>query len=127
MLSITSCEKGISGSVLGSRLSCSSNIDGGRCQGGFRKLSGTISEDMSMTRTGFHQVLAEVTASVSEGGLRVYLVDPEGVETSKLAQPGKQITIAGAAEAYFDSFRVYFEAVDGEATGIEFVVDFTYP
>ncbi len=56
LTSITACEGGISGSVIGSLQKCSSNIDGGHCEGGFKKLSGTISEDMSMTRTGFHKV-----------------------------------------------------------------------
>ncbi len=124
---MTSCGGGISGSVMGSRQSCSSNLDGGRCQGGFKKLSGTISEDMSTARTGFSQVTAEVWASVEEGAVKVYLVDPDGIETSQIARPGKPVEISGGPEAYYDSFRVYFEALDGEALGIEYIVDYTYP
>ena len=124
---LSSCEGGISGSVMGSRQKCSSDIAGGHCEGSFKKLSGTISEDMSMTRTGFQTVKAEVWASVEEGALRVYLVDPEGVKTSQVVYPGQPATLVGEAEAYYDSFRVYFEALDGDAQGVEYVIDYTYP
>ena len=124
---ISACADGIHGSVMGSRQKCSSNIDGGHCEGSFKKLSGIYSEDMSMTRSGFYQVQAEVWASVEEGAIRVYLVDPEGNESGAIARPGEPITISGAIEANYESFRVYFEALDGEAKGIEYIVDYTYP
>ncbi len=124
---LSACGDGIHGSVMGSRQSCSSNIEGGHCEGGFRKLSGKISEDMSMTRSGFFQVHVRVWASVEEGAMRVYLIDPEGNETDEIAKPGKPVTVSGDVEANYESFRVYFQALDDEAKGVEYIVDYTYP
>jgi len=127
ILIISACGEGIQGSVMGSRQQCSSNLNGGHCEGSFKKLSGTYSEDMSMTRSGFYQVEVEVIASVEEGELRVFLVDPEGNETSSIAMPGQTIEIHGNVEANYESFRVYFEALTEEVKGIAYTVDYTYP
>lgn len=123
----SACGDGIHGSVMGSRLKCSSNLNGGHCEGSFKKLSGTYSEDMSMTRSGFFQVQVEVWASVEEGEIRVFMVDPEGNETSAIARDGQPIKIQGDVEANYESFRVYFEALDDEVWGVSYIVDYTYP
>ncbi len=82
---------------------------------------------MSMTRSGFYQVRVDVWVTVEEGALRVYLIDPEGIETGEIIRPGQATTISGDVEANYESFRVYFQALDEEAKGIEYVVDYTYP
>ncbi len=127
LLNNSACGDGTHGSVMGSRQKCSSNLNGGHCEGGFKKLTGTYSEDMSMTRSGFYQVHVEVWASVEEGEVRVYLVDPDGVETGKIARPGYPIEIQGNVDANYESFRVYFEALDDDVRGVTYIVDYTYP
>lgn len=80
-----------------------------------------------MTRSGFFQVHVQVWAAVEEGTMRVYLVDPEGNETSKIAKPGQPVTVSGDVEANYESFRVYFQALDEEVKGVEYLVDYSYP
>jgi len=126
VLSVVGCEGGISGSVSGSNQSCTADIQGGACHGGFKKLSGTISEDMPMTRA-MSTVQVNVTASVEEGAVRVYLIAPDDNQTSAVAKPNAPVSISGFAEGYSDSFRVYFEAVDESAKGIKYDLNFTYP
>ena len=125
---LVGCEGGTSGSVMGSRSSCSSGIRGGSCKGSYRKLTGTYSEDVETTRTGFQSVVADVTVSVDEGAVRVYLKAPDGTETSAEARPGSPAAISGPADASsYDGFRVYFEALDGTAQGVSYTIEFTYP
>lgn len=126
-LMLPACGDAIHGSVMGSRLKCTATLNGGRCEGSIRKLKGTISEDMSLARPNFHQVQVEVWASVENGSLRIFLVDPDGVETSQIIRAGSSGSISGIAEGYYDSFRVYFEALEGEVQGIQFLVDYAYP
>ncbi len=127
ILIITACGDGIHGSVMGSRQKCSSNLNGGRCEGSFKKLSGTYSEDMSMTRSGFFQVEVKVSASVEEGEIRVFLVDSQGNETSSIATLGQPIEIQGNVEANYESFRVYFEALTDDVKDVAYTVDYVYP
>jgi hypothetical protein len=124
---VVGCEGGTSGSALGSRQSCKGNISGGSCKGSFRKIKGTYSVDVEVTRSGFHTVEAEVTARVEEGPLQVYLKAPDGSQVSAEARPGSPVTLSGQAEGYYDSFRVYFEALEGEASGINYTIEYTYP
>lgn len=128
MLVLSACGGGaVRGSVSGQRLRCSSDTHGGNCEGSFKKLKGTISEDMSLSRKGFDAIYAEVEASVENGTLRVFLKDPEGVESSVIIHDGEPGFLAGFAEGFHDSFRVYFEAVEGEAEDIQYTVVYTYP
>jgi hypothetical protein len=127
VVSISACGDGTSGSVMGSRQSCSSGMGGGSCKGSYKKLSGTYSADVEMARTGFFSVKAEVSVSVDSGPLRVYLVAPDGTEASATVKPGSPGTVSGEAEVFHDSFRVYFEALEGEARGVEYSVTYEYP
>ena len=74
-----------------------------------------------------HSVKAEVTASVEDGPVRVYLVAPDGTETSAEVKPGSPATISGPAKGHVDEFRIYFEALEGTASGVNFTVSYTYP
>lgn len=122
------CEGGTSGSVSGHRISCSGNsLGGGTCQGSFKKLSGTFSEDVEVSRSAIHAVNAEVTASVEEGAVRVYLVAPDGTQTGAEMRPGSPVAISGPARGHTDEFRVYFEALEGSASGVSFEVSYSYP
>ena len=126
-LSIAGCEGGTSGSVSGSSQSCSTDSSGGTCQGKFSKLSGTFSEDIPMSYAA-SAVQVEVTASVDEGSVRVYLIDPDGEHVgNKIAKPNAPVTVSGLAEGYTDTFRVYFEAVDGSAKGVRYNLTYAFP
>jgi len=128
LAALVGCEGGTSGSVMGSRSSCTSGMRGGSCKGSFKKLSGTYSEDVETTRTGFQSVVADVTVSVDDGAVRVYLKAPDGTETSAEARPGRPAAISGPADASsYDGFRVYFEAVNDAAQGVSYTIEFTYP
>lgn len=86
VVSLSSCNDGTSGSVMGSHQFCS-GMGGGSCEGSYKKLSGTYSADMGMARVGFHSVKAEVSANVDSGPIRVYLVAPDGTEASATYLP----------------------------------------
>ena len=119
---------GQSGSASGKRLSCSGNsLSGGKCKGRIKKLSGTVTADIEVSRSAIQSVDAEVTANVEEGPVRVYLVAPDGTETSAEARPGSPATVSGPARGHIDEFWVYFEALDDTASGISFEVSYTYP
>jgi hypothetical protein len=122
------CNEGTSGSATGKRLSCSGNSQsGGTCKGGIKKLSGTVTANIEVSRSSIDSVDAEVTASVEEGPIRVYLVAPDGTETGAEARPGSPAGISGPARGHIDEFWVYFEALEGAASGISFEVSYTYP
>ena len=128
VVSVLGCSEGKSGSVVGRRLSCSGNsLKGGNCKGRFKKLSGTSTANIEVSRSAINSVNAEVTASVEEGPIRIYLVAPDGSETSDEASPGSPATVSGPARGHIDEFWIYFEALDGTASGISFEASYTYP
>ena len=129
VLGALSCSsEGTSGSATGKRLSCSGNsLKGGTCKGRFKTLSGTSTAKIEVSRSSIHSVNAEVTANVEEGPVRLYLVAPDGAETSAEARPGSPATVSGSARGHIDEFWVYFEALDGTASGISFELSYTYP
>jgi hypothetical protein len=126
LVASTACEGGTSGSVMGSRSSCSSRMAGGSCKGSYRRLSGTYSLDVETARTP-SEVLVTVSASVETGPVRVYLRAEDGTETSSEARPGAPVTISGLAGRTADGFRVYFEAIEGQASGVSYTVEYEYP
>ncbi len=124
-LIISACEGGTSGSVSGSSQSCSTDNNGGICQGHFKKLSGTFSEDIPITRS-VDEIHVAVDTSVDSGTVRVYLVAPDGTKTEAIVKPNEPASVSGIAEESFDTFRVYFEAMDGQAEGVTYKLSFTY-
>jgi hypothetical protein len=127
VVGISACGDGTSGSVMGRHQSCSSGMGGGSCEGSYKKLLGTYSADIEMARAGFHSVKAEVSANVDSGPIRAYLVAPDGAEASATVRPGSPGMVSGEAEVFHDNFRVYFEALEGEARGVKYSVTYEYP
>jgi hypothetical protein len=90
-------------------------------------MSGTVTADIEVSRSAIDSVNAEVTASVEEGPVRVYLVAPDGSETSAEARLGSPAIISGSARGHIDEFWIYFEAPGSTASGVSFEVSYTYP
>ena len=128
VLSALGCDEGTSGSASGKRLSCSGNsLSGGTCKGRIKKMSGTVTANIEVSRSAIDSVNAQVTTSVEEGPVRAYLVAPDGTETSAEARPGSPATISGPARGHIDEFWIYFEALEDTASGVSFEVSYTYP
>ena len=68
-----------------------------------------------------------VSVSVEKGAVKVYLIDSDGEHLSAIAKPNAPASVSGMAVGYTDSFRIYFEAMDGEAEGIKYDLTFGYP
>lgn len=124
---LSCCPEGIAGSTASSRQVCSTNAEGGSCEGGFGRLSGGYWIDVETDAGGADSVFVEVDVSVDEGPIRVYVEAPDGGKTSTEARPGQPATLSGQAEVSFDEFQVYFEALEGEAEGISYSLTYTYP
>jgi hypothetical protein len=52
---------------------------------------------------------------------------PEGEVVSVEAAPGNAATLEGVAEGSFSGFEVKFEAVEGEASGIGYTIEYQIP
>jgi hypothetical protein len=122
----TACEGGTSGSVSGSRQRCSSSGKAGQCSGSFTKLSGTYSLDVENERV-VSQAEVEVQAAVESGALRVYVKTPDDETQSVEVPAGGSATLRGLAKGEWDGFRVYFEAVEGEAEGVTYEIMYQAP
>lgn len=120
------CEGGTSGSVSGSRQRCSSGSRAGECSGSFNKLSGTYSLDVE-NESVVSSAEVEVSAAVESGALRVYLKTPDGETTGVDVPAGGSATLRGTAKGEWDGFRVYFEAVEGEAEGVTYEISYQVP
>jgi hypothetical protein len=122
----TACEGGTSGSVSGSRQSCSFRGSAGQCSGSFKKLSGTYSLDVESERV-VSSVQVEVLAAVETGALRVYVETPEGEINSVDVPAGSSVTLSGVVKGEWDGFKVYFEAVEGQAEGVTYEIAYQVP
>lgn len=121
------CEGGTHGSAWGSRLSCSHKVGGGSCKGSYKKISGTVSADVEGVRN-VSSAQVEVETSVESGPLRVYILTPDETESSVTVRSGSTARLTGTAKSTgFKKFRVYFEAVEGEASGIKYTITYTLP
>ena len=123
---VTACEGGTSGSVTGSRQRCSFRGSSGQCSGSFKKLSGTYSLDVENERV-VSRAEVEVLASVETGALRVYVETPEDEINSMDVPAGGSATLSGVAEGGWDGFKVYFEAVEGQAEGVTYEISYRVP
>jgi hypothetical protein len=125
--SAVGCEGGTHGSAWGSRISCSHKVAGGSCKGGYKKISGTVSADVEAVRD-VSSAQVEVEVSVESGPLRVYVLTPGETENSVTVGSGGAAKLSGTAKTTgFKKFRVYFEAVEGEASGITYTISYTLP
>jgi len=120
------CEGGTSGSVSGSRQSCSTRGSAGQCSGSFKKLSGTYSLDVENERV-VSKAEVEVLASVETGALKVYLKTPEDEINSIDVPAGGSATLSGVVKGEWDGFRVYFEAIEGQAEGVTYEIAYQVP
>ncbi len=73
---------------------------------------------------GGDEVEVTVQAAIESGSVRISVESPVGEVTSIDVSPGSPGTLVGIAEGEFDGFEVTFEALDGEATGIEYRIDY---
>lgn len=127
-LALTACSgEGISGSASGSRQSIRSGPNGGTAEGSFKKVKGTFGASFETSAGSDDYVIVDLTASVDTGGLRIFLKDPEGGISETTLEPGQSGSLTGQAALNFeDEFRVYFEALDEEAGGIEYSLTFQH-
>lgn len=124
---LVGCEGATHGSAWGSRISCSHKVGGGSCKGSYKKISGTVSADVEGVRD-LSSAQVEVEVSVEGGPLRVYIITPDEMENSITVGTGSTDRLSGVAKsAGFKKFRVYFEAVEGEASGIKYTISYTLP
>ena len=124
--SLVGCES-TSGSVTGSSTACSSSSSSGSCRGTLATLSGTYAQASKQLRIGVRSVTVNVHASVDKGSVRVYVVAPDGTEQGATATPEQPATFSAQAQASSKTFRVYFEAVEGTASGVSYSIDYTAP
>ena len=121
MVLATACEGGTSGSVVGSRQSCTHRMDTGSCKGSYRKLSGTYGEDIENDRIFYGaaiRVKAEI--SVESGTLWVSVESPESEVSSVQVTPGQPTILEGVAKGSAGEFVVRLQAVDSEVTGVSY-------
>jgi hypothetical protein len=122
----TACEGGTSGSVSGSRERCSHKFHSGQCSGSFKRLSGTYSLDIENDSV-VSKAEVEVQAAVETGSLKVYVKTPEDGINSVDIPAGGSATLRGVAKGEWDGFRVYFEAVEGQAEGVTYEISYQVP
>lgn len=122
---LTACAGGTSGSIVGGRESCRINGGVGYCEGRFNRLNGIYGKDIEDDFIfGGDQVEVTVDASVESGSVRVSVEAPNGSVSSLDVTPDSPGTLVGIAEGQFDGFEVTFEAIGGEASGIEYRIDY---
>lgn len=121
-----------SGSAAGVQKLCRANNNGAQCEGGFKKISGTVQEEITIAG-GYDDVEVAVRASVETGTVRVYIINSNNTRTEAFVKPGEPAAFSALGEVEYDSLdegyyvKVYFEASDTPATGIAYSVDITYP
>lgn len=125
LILLSACEGSTSGSVVGVRERCRINGGVGFCEGQFRTLNGTyhknIEDDFIF---GGDSVEVTVEASVEEGTVRISVESPGGDLTSIDITPETPGTLIAVADGKFDGFEVIFQAIDGEAAGVEYRIDY---
>ncbi|MBN2046988.1 MAG: hypothetical protein JW750_04010 [Anaerolineaceae bacterium] len=127
-LSLVGCDgEGVSGSAIGGSERSSHNMQGGKAEGSYKKIKGTYPASYELSIVNNDMVFVDLTASVETGTLHVYLKGPDGQITEMTLAAGETGSINGVAEVAFnEEFRIYYEAVDGEAEGISYSMSYTY-
>lgn len=124
-LILAACAGGTTGSVVGGRENCRINGGVGFCEGRFNRLNGTFEKEIEDDFIfGGDQVDVVVDASVESGTVRISVEAPNGEISSIDVSPDTPGTLMGVAEGEFDGFGVRFEVVGGEATGVEYRIDY---
>ena len=127
-VSVGACTgEGISGSAHGSSQRYHVSDEEGSAEGSYDKIKGTYLAEFEISIFNDDVVTVNISASVEVGRLRVYLKDTDDSIVDVYIEPGQSGTLTGQAAVHFDeTFRIYFEAVDGEAEGISYTMDFDY-
>ena len=126
ILSALACES--TGSTAGSHRACRSTVGSSQCEGGWKELSGTVIENIENDHiSSFDTIPVEITVSVESGTVRVSCKDPDGETGSAQASPGSPATLSADCEGDFDELEVTFEALDGDATGVSYTINYQVP
>ena len=116
------------GSAIGGSESCNRSGSTGRCEGSYSKLSGTYGKTIEADGVGSNDAIpVEITVSAEGGTVRVSVKDPDGTVASAEATPGNPATLSGTAAGSLDQFTVTFTAVDGDATGVTYIIAYEIP
>ena len=119
--------EGVSGAAIGHSERSSHNPQGGKAEGSYTKIKGTYSATYEISIVNNDVIFVEITAAVETGALHVYLKGPDGVITEMTLAGGESGTISGTADVSMnEEFRIYYEAVNGEAEGITYTMSYTY-
>ena len=127
-LSLIACTgEGVSGAAIGHSGRSSHNPQGGKAEGSYNKIKGTYPASYEISIVNNDVIFVEITAAVETGALNVYLKGPDGEVTEMTLAAGESGTLSGAAEVSMnEEFRIYYEAVNGEAEGITYTMSYTY-
>ena len=126
VVSSLACES--TGSSVGGHHRCSYFNGSGSCEGGWKKISGTTSHEIENEDIdAFDAVRIQLTAAVEGGTLRVSCEDPSGEPLSAQASPGSPASLSGECDGSFGDFDIVFEALDGEATGVSYSLQYEVP
>lgn len=130
LLTPTACKSG--GSITGLQESCNLTDAYGSCEAKFRSLSGRYTKRFETNSTfPGEEAQSEITLSVEEGSVRVSIVKPDGTNISGVATPDKPITVTGTsmitAGATMYYIPIIFEALEENASGIEYVFSYQTP
>ncbi len=128
ILGLCACTgEGISGSASGGSLDYYVSDTGGQATGSFNTVRGTYGAEYEASIYNDDFVILTLTASVETGRLRVYIKDSDDTIQEVVLQPGESGSIEGRAEVWADeTFKVYFEALDGEARQVRYSMEFRY-
>ena len=121
-----------SGTAVGGRKNCSTHMTlgsgTGRCDGGWKKLSGTTTLEIENEDIwSLDQVPVNMQISVDSGVVQVSCSQSGGETMAVQARAGQPAVLTGTCEADAEEFDIAFEALDGEATGISYMIEYEVP
>jgi hypothetical protein len=128
VLMVTACSgQGTSGSVHGSSGNYYVNDNGGLAEVHYKGIKGTYYAEYEISIKNDDVVEVELEASVGQGRVRVFLKGPQDEVSQVVITPDQPGTLSGQAAVWSDeTFHIYFEALDGEASDIDYSVKYTY-
>jgi len=128
VIAAMACGSGTSGSVIGSGESCYKSGSNGVCEGTYSKLNGSYGAEFEDDDiSSGDEIPVTVEFSVGTGTVRVSVESADDEVQSAQAGPGESATVTGMANGSMESFKVTFEAVGGEATGVSYRVSYQVP
>lgn len=114
------------GGTRGFTSSCRYSVGGGSCDGSYDVLGGrTLAsvDDDHIVSTDALQIRTEV--SVEQGRVRASFESPDGAIESAEATPGNPVVLEGVAKPYVDGPELYFEPIDGDATQVQYGMQYS--